>query len=197
MLNPFDLLFVALFFASIITLVTAAVAALRKRRAQAFRILGLWTLCALTYLAIVCAVSFATSQKTLAIGNAQCNGEWCIAVQNASRTPSTSGVTYDVNLRIFTTARRVAMREKGVSVYLTDSLNRHFDPVASASDVPLDSVVAPGESVIAHRAFQLPPGAQSVGLVVAYDSGLLGCAPGCLVITENQWFHKPPVVRLD
>jgi hypothetical protein len=193
----FDLLFIFLFLASIVALVTAGVAAIQGRRLRARRILLGVAISAAIYMGIVCVDSFATPQHILNIGDPQCNGDWCIAVQGVQRNPSSSGISYSVTLQLSSRARRVSQRENGVIVYLTDVRGRRFDPAPRANETPLNTLLQPGESVEAVRIFDLPADARDVGLVVDHNDGLIGCFPGCFVITENHWFHKLPVVRLD
>ena len=53
----FDLLFLASFLVSVITLVSAAVVAIRGRASRAFSIVGVWLGCAAVYLGISVAVA--------------------------------------------------------------------------------------------------------------------------------------------
>lgn len=59
-MDIFDLLFIALFFAAVVSLITAGVAALIGRRARALRILRVLGVSAALYFGIVCMVSAAT-----------------------------------------------------------------------------------------------------------------------------------------
>jgi hypothetical protein len=196
-MNIFDLLFIVLFLAAVISLVAAGIAAIRKRRANAQRILLTLGVSAAIYMVIVCVVSAATPAKILNIGDPQCNDDWCISVESADRVSGNSAISHDVSLRLFSRASRVFQRENHVVVYLTDDQSHRFDPIPQSSDTPFNVLLSPGESVTAHRTFRLPADAHGVGLVVTREGGALGCFPGCFVITENDWFHKPPVVRLD
>ncbi len=196
-MDVFDLIFIVMFLAATTSLVAAGVAALRGRRAGALRVLRVLGVCAGIYLAIVCIVSAATMRKILNVGDPQCNDDWCISVEGAARIPGNPTVTYDVNLRIWSRARRVSQRENDVVVYLTDDRWRRFDSIPQDSTVPFNILLQPGESVTTHRIFRLPADARGVGVVVGREGSALGCFPGCFVITENNWFHKPTVVRLD
>ena len=196
-MDIFDLLFIALFLATVISLVAAGVAALGKRRASALRILRVLGVTLAFYMAIVCIVSTATPQKVLKLGDPQCADDWCISVEGAERVSGNSAVSYDVTLRLFSRALHVSQRENHVVVYLTDDQWHRYDSIPQNSETPFNVLLSPGESVTAHRIFRLPADARGVGVVVTREGGALGCFPGCLVITENDWFHKPPVVRLD
>jgi hypothetical protein len=196
-MNVFDLLFIALFFAGIAALGAAGVAALQGKRGRAKRILLVTAICSAIYMGIVCVDSYATPQRIINIGDPQCNDDWCIAVQDVLRTPSSSGTSYSVTLLLSSRARRISQRENGVIVYLIDSDGRRFDPTPKVSETPFNVLLQPGESVTAVRVFELPSNEHDIGLVVDHNDGLLGCFPGCFVITENNWFHKLPVVRLD
>ncbi len=196
-MNIFDLLFIGLFLAAAASLLAAGVACISGRRVRALRILGVLGACAAIYFSIVCIVSAATSRKVLNAGDPQCNDDWCISVKGAARIPGNLSITYDVILHIWSRAARVAQRENNVIVYLTDDRGRRFDSTPQISDVPFNIFLQPGESITAHRIFNVPADARGVGVVVARECGALGCFPGYLIITENNWFHKPAVVRLD
>jgi hypothetical protein len=196
-MDVFDLLFIVLFLTALSALVTAGVMAIQGKRRGARRIFWRVAICAAIYMGIVCVDSFATRQQVLNIGDPQCNGEWCIAVLGAQRTPMESGTSYLVTLQISSRARRVTQRENGVIVYLLDGQGRRYDPIPKLGETPFNTLLQPGESITAIRMFALPSDARDVGLVVDHSHGALGCFPGCLVITENNWFHKLPVVRLN
>jgi hypothetical protein len=196
-MNISDLLFIALFLAAVVSLITAGVAALLGNRARAIRVLCVMGVSAAIYLGIVCIVSAATPRKILNLGDPQCSDDWCISVDGAERVPGNSAISYDVSLRLFSRARRVSQRENHVVVYLTDEQGRRFDSVPRDSDVPFNVLLQPGESVTTHRIYRLPADAHGVAAVVTREGGALGCFPGCFVITENDWFHKPTIVRLD
>jgi len=192
-MDVFDLLFIALFFTAVISLAVAAISEFRGRRERALGILRKFAICAGLYLAIVFLVSFTTPTRVLKVGDPQCSDDWCIAVEDVSRTTTGSVVSYAVTLRLSSRAKGRAQRENGVSVYLLDDRGRRYDPIPEASAVPLNTLLQPQESVIAKRVFELPAVARGAGLVV--DHG--GCYPGCFVIGENTWFHKPATVKLD
>ncbi|HUK31562.1 MAG TPA: hypothetical protein VLV89_10645 [Candidatus Acidoferrum sp.] len=196
-MNLFDLLFIALFLSAIVSLAAAGIAAARGKRASALRTLRILGVCAAVYFAIVFIVSAATPRKMLNPGDPQCFDDWCISAEGAQRVNENSEISYDVTLRISSRAKRISQRENNVVVYLTDDNWRRFDSIPQNSDVPINTLLGPGESVIAHRIFRLPADARGVGAVVTHKDGFLANFPGCLVITENDWFHKPVVTRLD
>jgi hypothetical protein len=196
-MNIFDLLFIALFLSAVASLAAAGVAAARGKRAAALRILRILGVSAAIYFGIVCIVSAATPPKVLSPGDQQCFDDWCISVERAQRINEPSAISYDVSLKILSRAKRISQRENSVVVYLTDDRWRRFDSIPQNSDVPINTLLGPGESVIAHRIFRLPTDAQGVGAVVTHGDGFFATFPGFLVITENDWFHKPVVTRLD
>jgi hypothetical protein len=196
-MDIFDLLFIALFLSGLVALGAAGVAALQGKRSRANRILCGTAISAAIYMGIVCVDSYATPQRILNIGDPQCSDDWCIAVREVQRNPLSKGLSYSVTLLLSSRARRVAQRENGVIVYLVDSEGRRFDPVPKTFETPFNVLLQPGESLTAIRVFDLPVNARDLGLVVDHAKGPLGCFPSCFVITENNWFHKLPIVRLD
>lgn len=189
----FDLVFIAVFFATVVTLAMAAFAAVRGRRARALATLRGFGVFAVVYLGIVILVSLTTPRRVLNVGDDQCSDDWCIAVADVKRTPANAVVSYAVTLRVSSRARRVAQSEGGVSVYLIDDRGRRYDPVPDAAAVALSVMLQPRESVSTTRVFELPTDAHDAGLVVGR-----GAFPGCIIIGDDQsLFHKRTIVRLD
>jgi hypothetical protein len=192
MMRIFDLLFIALVLLFVVTLITAAIAAVRGRRAQALRVLRRLAFGVAIYMAIVLVVSAMTKPRMVIEGEPQCNDDWCIAVDGARTFPNGSSEDYDVTLRVYSRALRVTQREYGASVYLKDSQGRKFYPEIDPNQPPLSVQLGPGELVITHRTFQLPQGAHDVSLIVAH-----GGFPGCFVIGENDWLHAQDFVPMQ
>lgn len=186
-----DLLFIALFFASVATLLTAAVSAIRGRGAQALRILRTFAICFAIYMAIVLATALAAPQRVLHLNEDRCFDDWCIAVTTTARTHA----AYAVTLRISSQAKRVMQRENGVIVYLTDNQGRRFEPAPDPAATPLNVQLAPGQSVETKRTFPVPADAHGLGLVVAHEGSF--CFPGCFIIGEDAHpLHKRTIVAL-
>lgn len=190
----FDLLFIVLFFAGIVTLIAAAVSAVRGRRARALTTLRKLSICTVAYLGIVYAATAFSKQVVLRVGDPQCNDDWCIAVEGVKRTPNAVVTAYAVTLRIFSRARRRAQRENiAADVYLVDSRWKRYDPISDGSEIPLNTLLQPGESVTTRRRFELPMDAHDIGLRIGHRAGL----PICLIIGECDAFHKGTIIRLD
>jgi hypothetical protein len=180
----FDLLFLVLALAAIATLIAAAI---QWRRAP--RILANLAICAALYIGIVYGVTAASSPKVLHIGDPECLDDWCFQVDHADRTPN----GYNVAIKIFSTAKRVAQRENGAKdVYLVDNQWNRYNPEPSPAEPPLNTLLQPGESVITHRTFRVPSSARNLGLALDHSNDGF---PICLVIGECGAFHKTPVVK--
>jgi|ERR1700722_3069165 len=192
-MSVFDLLFVAVFFATGVTLFAAAFSAIRGKGAHALGILRGLAICAGVYLGIIALVSLFGARRVLNVGDPRCFDDWCIAVENVSRKPVHAAISYIVTLRVSSRARGISQRENGVVVYLTDDRGRRYDPTSDSSAVPLDVLLGPLESVQATRVFEVPPNADEVGLVIAHEGGL---PVGWLIIGYETWFRKPTIVRL-
>jgi hypothetical protein len=191
----FDLLFIAVVFASLGTLIAAAIAAIRRRHAHALGILRKFGVCAIAYLAIVVAVALLSPQRVLNAGDPWCFDDWCLRVENVSQTPAPPQVSYNVALRIFSQARRVSQRAKGAWIYVIDEHGNRYAPEPDPSAVPLDVMLQPGESVTTSRVFKVPADARELGLITGH--GGPGCFPGCFIIGDNaSLFHKRTLVRL-
>jgi hypothetical protein len=128
-----------------------------------------------------------------AIGDPQCNDDWCIEVEGIKQSSKDTNTSYEVTLRIFSRARRRAQRENiATDVYLVDSRWNRYDPILNGSEVPLNTLLEPGESVITRRRFELPKDAREIGLKVGHRT-----VPICLIIGECEAFHKGEIIRFD
>lgn len=189
----FDLLFIALFLAAIGTLIVAIISVIGGRRARALAILRTHAFCIGAYLGIVYIATALSKQVALRVGDPQCSDDWCIAVERVKRTPKKAVTLYDVTLRIFSRARRVAQRETVArDVYLVDANWRRYDPILTGSEVPLNTLLQPGESVTTGRSFELPADDHDIGLMVDRSTVL----PICVIIGECGAFHKGTIVRI-
>jgi hypothetical protein len=188
----FDLVFIALFLASVVTLIVAAVSALRGGRWRS--ILIRYGVCFAIYMAVVFAVALAKPQSILRVGDIRCFDDWCIAITGASHAAVPEGIKYDVAIQISSRARRVRQRAKGVAVYLTDDRGRRFDPMPDANAGALDMFLDPGQSADTTRRFILPGDARDVGLVTVHGGSY--CFPGCFIIGNTSIVGKETIVRL-
>ena len=189
----FDLLVIALFFAAMGTLFVAAVLAVRGRWTRALGLFRRLAVCAVAYVGIVYAATALSKEDVLRIGEPECLDDWCMAVEKAQRTPMEAVALYEVTLRIFSRALRVSQREMGArDVYLVDSQWRRYDPIRIGTEVPLNTLLQPGESVTTSRRFEVPADVRGIGLMVDHSS-----LPICLVIGECEAFHKGTIVRVD
>ena len=191
----FDLLFALLFLTGIGSLVVASVAALRGRRARAIAIVRRTGIVAGLYFAVLILVSALSPQRFLGLGDDQCSDDWCIAVQRVRRDTVPTGERYDVSFRVSSRARRVAQRERFVTVYLRDQNGRRYRPDGDANANPFDTLLSPGQTVSVTQRFVVPAPTRIVGLVVAREGG--GRFPGCCILgDEGSLFHRRTIVEL-
>jgi hypothetical protein len=193
LMNIFEPLFLLLVLVTVITLLTAAVFAVRGKSARAGRILRRLGLGAGVYFAIVIAVSMFNPQRVYRVGDTQCFDDWCIEVVGAQWTSAPAAGRYEVTLRLSNRARRVPMGEKGTVVYLTDAQGRRYDPLSEGAEVAFDALLQPGESRTATRLFDVPRDTPNLGLVYRHQGGF---PIGWFIITEGGWFQKPAIVHL-
>lgn len=191
-----DLLFIAAFLATVGTLIVAATFAIRRQGARALRILRVLAFCAAAYLLTGIAVSVLKPQRIIAVGQPWCFDDWCLTVENVSRRPALSTVSYQVELRIFSRARRVSQRAKGAWVYLLDDRGRRYSPDPDPSAVPLDVLLRPGESVTTARVFRVPAGIHDLGFITGH--GGPPCGPMNILIIGGAGclFRTPAMIRI-
>ena len=186
-MSIFDLLFICVVLGSLITLVSVVIAAATGKRRRAWVLLRAWGIFIVLYLGTSVAVRLTLPVRVLAVGDPQCSDDWCITVA-AVRT---SGTEYNVDLRLTSRARRVAQREKGLVVYLTDEQGRRYNPIPDPSAIPLDVQLQAGESVMTTRKFNLPENPGPLDFVVGRD----GFGMGWLIIGRSPFTRT--VVRID
>lgn len=196
-MSIFDLLFVLVFLATVATLVVAGVAALRGRGATALRILGVLGACIAAYVATGLFVSLLEPRRVIAAGDPWCFDDWCLAVEHVSRTPGASDVTYAVDLRVFSRARRVTQRALGAWIYLIDPHGHRYPPDADASGVPLDLRLGPNESVATSRVFHVPAGVRDLGLVTGHGGPYCGVMDILVIGAGGCVFRKPTMIRIE
>ncbi len=148
------------------------------------------------YAACVLLASIVTPQRYTAIGDASCSDDWCLTVTQVNARAMTDSVQFDVGLQIESRARGTRQREKFVTVFLQSAAGERFNPRTVATDVPFDTLLAPGQSVHTKRSFVIPSGAAIDGLVIAREGG--GRFPRCCVIGDNDSFlHKRRIIKLQ
>lgn len=192
-MTVYDLLFIALFLVAVATLITAMVLFFRGRRARALSALGKLVFCAAGYVAFVYAATAMSRDRVLHVGDPECSDDWCFEVTGVRRMPMNAVTRYDVDLRIFSRALRVAQRELAAKdVYLVDSGWKRYNPIPTGTEIPMNTLLQAGESKNTTRRFDVPADAHGIGLM------LDGSAPPfCIIIGECGAFHKGVVIRLE
>ena len=209
----FDLLFIVVFLASVVTLAAAAVAALRGRRRRARSLLVGYGISVAIYLGAVVVVSLMSPQHVLAIGEDRCFDDWCVAVADVTvlrelgqgqRVVKADGVFYVVTLRLANHARGRTQRASSAAVHLIDGSGQTYEVSQRGQEAyesehgasaPLTSTLAVGQFLDAVQVFELPADARDVGLTVEHP---VGPAPGLFISgDEASLWHRPTIVRLN
>lgn len=208
----FDLLFIVVVLATVITFAMAAIAGVRGRRQRAVSLLRRWVAAAAIYLGAVVVVSLLSPQRVLAIGEDWCSDDWCVAVNSVTLVPDlgpsdhpvrAKGVFYVVRLQLSNHARGRSQRASSVAVHLLDGLGHRYgvssegQSAFEALDGPtpaLTSTIPVRQSLTTVRVFDLPSDSRDVGLTIEHP---VGVSPGLFVIGDQaSLFHRSTVVRL-
>jgi hypothetical protein len=192
----FDLVFLLAVLATLGTLVAASVLALAGRRSTSLRLLGGLAVSAAAYLVVGLAVALLAPPRMLSVGDPWCFDDWCLTVEKVATTSGTSGLAYDIDLRLSSRARRISQRARGAWVYLIDERGRRYPPDPDPSAVPLDVLLGPGESVNTSRTFHTPADARPVGLITGHGGPYCGPMDLLVIGAAGCVFHKPPMVRI-
>ena len=185
-----DLVFLAAFLVSVVTLAVAAYQAIRGRTPRAFLILGVWLVCAAVYLGTSLAIAYVAAQRVIAVGTPWCFDDWCLTVEQVHHVPG----TVDVDLIISSEAKRVAQRANGAWIYLRDENDTHYEP--EPADVPLDILLQPGQSVPAKRSFKVPPNVHDLGLVTGHGGPPCSVMSIVIIGQGGCLFHKQTMIQL-
>ena len=204
----FDLLFILLFLASVVALISILIMLVRGRVPAAKRLLlfflGTWAL----YLAIVFITAAATPQTIIAFNQEQCFDEMCFSVSQvqtatqlgpSSSPVSAKGVFYVVTVRVTSHSRGRAQSEGGIHALVWDSA-RYYDISPSGQRAweathatpRLTARLQPGESILSDQVFDVPARSPSLSLVLSH-----GFTPAYIVIGECPLFHPPAILRLQ
>ena len=193
LMNVFEPLFLLLVLVTIITLLTAAVLAVAGRTSRAARLLKRLAACVAVYMGIVIGVSAIGPRQEYPLGQRQCFDDWCIAVVEAQRMPTSSGSSYEVSLRMSNRGRRRPMGEKGTVAYLVDAQGHRYDARTEAGRVPFDTILPPGGSALSRLRFDVPSATDGLGLIYTHAHGF---PISWFIITEGGWFSQPAIMRL-
>lgn len=186
----FDLLFILVVLASVVTLLTAVINLLRGRWQQALRLLAQGGVCLAIYLGVVIVVSLVSPQRVLGLGEDRCSDDWCIAVDDIAQSTSPSGAECVVTFRM------LPQRENGVVVYLVDEKGRRYEAAPNPSAAPFNVVLQPGQAITTIRRFNVSGESGKLGVVVAREGS--NSIPGRFIIGDDaSLFHKPTIVRVQ
>ena len=196
-MSIFDLLFLLAALLSVITLITAAVCAVRGRGRRALKILQVYGICLLAYIAIGLATSFFTPQRVIPTSEPWCFDDWCIAVENVTQTPAPPGIAYRIDLRIFSRARRVSQSARGAWLYLIDDRGHRYSPDPDPSAVPIDTMLQPQQSVTTTRTFHVSADAHGLGLITGHGGPYCGPMDFLIIGGSGCAFKKPTMIRIQ
>ncbi len=191
----FDLIFLAAVLISVITLFMAAISALGGRGKKSLRMLRIHGMCVVAYFSVALAVDFFRPQRVIAVGEPLCLDDWCLQVENVDRTSNGLKTLYQINVRIYSTARRVSQSAKGAWIYLIDEHGRRYSPDPDPSAIPLEVKLRPQQSVTTRRTFTVPAEVHGLGLITGHGGPY--CSMETLIIGEGGClFNKPTMIRI-
>ena len=191
-MSLFDLLFLFATFATIVTLLVIAAAALSGHGVNkpVLRILAIaWA----SYFAVVVLSSLLLHRRVFYPGDDVCFDDWCMTVENGVRTIAGANAIYRVDLRLSSRARRVWQRENDLAVYLVDDRAARYRPNPARSVTPFNVLLGPSERVQATRVFEVPANRSVRGLEIHHEGGF---PIGWFIIGYDAWFRKPALMEV-
>lgn len=196
-MSLFDLIFLAFALSTAIVVFVFLVALVRRRWGTVRRLGIAWVIFAIAYLAASFVVSYVRPQHIVAIGDPWCFDDWCLTAEKVTIVPGSAQSRYQVELRISSRAGRVTQRAKGAWIYLIDERGHLYDPKPDASQVPLDAVLSPQQSVLTSRVFDVPNQAHTIGLITGHGGPYCGTMSVLVIGDGGCWFQKPPMIRIQ
>lgn len=205
----FDLLFILLFLASVIALISVLVLLVRARRTAAMRLFRISASVWAVYLATVFLLAAVTPQRVIPMNEEQCFDEMCFSVTQvrtasqlgSAATPVTAhGIFYIVTVKVASHSLGRTQSEGGIRALLWNS-GQYYEvssPGQRAWEAPhavtpaLTARLRPGESILCDQVFDVPARSSSLGLALSHGFG-----PGYFVIGECPLFHPPTILRLE
>jgi hypothetical protein len=112
----FDLLFLVLVFATVVSLVTAASLAARRQFGYSRRVLGGLFIGAVIYFATIVLVSLYLPRRIASLGENQCFDDICIAIDGFSRQTEGAATVYEVSANLKPGSRRRSARTESGDV---------------------------------------------------------------------------------
>ncbi len=185
----FDLLFLFVFLATLVTLITAAVFSLRGDNARAGKtVLGVAIFLGI-YLAVVIGVSLATPRRYVELKQRHCYDDWCVTVEQAN-----AGPPFSVNLRVSSDAKRVQQRAPDTKVFVEDINGKRYAGWLVPGQPGFGRQIGPGESFETSFEFDVPVNTKIAGVVVNHSTP----GPGSFIIAEDSAiFHPPMLYRIN
>jgi hypothetical protein len=196
-MTVFDVLFISATVASAVTIAVAAMFSVRGQRSRALKLFRLYCICASGYLTIGIVVAVLRPQPVLNVGDPWCFDDWCLTVEKVVRTDNASEVSYNVDLRISSRARRATQRANKAWIYLIDDRGRRYSAEPSPSAVPLDVMLHPLQFASTQRVFHVPVDAHGLGLVTGHGGAYCGPMDILVIGSGGCLFRKPTMVRIQ
>ncbi len=195
-LSFFDLLFIVACLSAVVTLIIALALAISGHPRKALKLLLVLCFCTVGYLATGLAVSRTRPQHLLSPEEPWCFDDWCLKVEDVTRTPALPLMAYNVHLRIFSRARRVAQRAKGAWIFVMDENGNRYFPDPDPGATPLDVRLEPLESITTSCTFRVPANVQQLGLITGHGGPYCGVMSFLIIGQAGCVFNKPTMIRI-
>ena len=195
-MSIFDLLFLAAIAVTVILLLATVLLALKGSRTRALKSLQLLAVFVCAYAVASMAVSFFAPQHLISMGEPWCFDDWCLAADQITSTAQSNTTNYQVELRLSSTARGRPQRASGAWIYLIDGQGNLYPPITDKSEIPLDVLLQPQESISTSRTFHVPSNITPVGLVTGHGGPYCGAMSWLIIGQGGCLFGRPTMVRL-
>lgn len=158
-------------------------------------IAGAWT----AYLLVLLLVSCLSPRKSLPVGQAQCFGHLCFAVDGAEQMSAFAGRgqrgdrLLRVGIRVSNVGGNGPQRDTSVRAYLLDARGGRWSPLPGLGGVPLRAPVPAGGNLLSQPVFSVPERVGAVSLVLTHGSW----QTGALIIGDgDSLLHHPITMQL-
>lgn len=155
------------------------------------------------YVVAASVISWVAPQTVIKLGDSYCWDLWCMGIEKVTAIPRDGQVVYTIDVRVFSDANTVTTGIDEARVYLEDDRGRRFPLVDDPSVIPIETRLAPRQSLNTSLTFVTPSDADH--LVLTGDAPLPDRIPlswrffkiyADLHFGYEKLSHKPTVLRV-
>ena len=116
------------------------------------------------YVAAANVISWVAPQTVIKLGDSYCWDLWCMGIEKVTALPRDGQIAYKIDVRFFSDANTVTTGLDEARVFLVDDRGRRFPLIDDPSVVPIETRLAPRQSLNTSLTFVAPSDASHLFL---------------------------------